>query len=108
MASLVIRQFEVFPNPSSRSRKVIPFVVALQSHFLEALDTVIVAPLMRYPSDAKANEVMVEIELSDERLMLDLSSLANIERTLLKTARGDLLRHEYDICRALERLFTGF
>ena len=108
MAPLVIRQFDVFFNPSLKSRKAIPFVVALQSHFLDSLDTVIIAPLMRYPPEANANEIMIEIDVSNERLMLDVSSLANIDRSLLKKAQGDLMRHEYDIRRALDRLFTGF
>lgn len=105
---MVIRQFDVFPNPSGKSRNSIPYVVCLQSHFLDSLDTVIVAPLMRFPAGAKPNEVMVEVEFSGERLMADLSSLTGFHRALLKRVEGDLLDHEYDIRRALDRLFTGF
>ncbi len=39
-----MRQFDVFRNPSERSRAVVPYFVVLQSHLL-ASRLVVVAPL---------------------------------------------------------------
>ena len=41
-----MRQFDVCENPSARSREAAPFVVVLQSHLLNEMPTVIVAPLL--------------------------------------------------------------
>ena len=43
----MIRQFDVFDNPSDRLHNQVRFVVAIQSHFLDALRTTIVAPMFR-------------------------------------------------------------
>nr|QQZ49533.1 CcdB family protein [Phenylobacterium glaciei] len=39
-----MRQFDVYPNPSTRSRAKAPYVVVVQSHHLVAAPTVLVAP----------------------------------------------------------------
>ncbi len=40
-------QWDVYPNPSPRSRGELPFFVDLQSDFLSSLETRFVAPLAR-------------------------------------------------------------
>lgn len=40
-------QFDVFVNPSARSRETVPYLVVLQSDLLDALETRLVAPLVR-------------------------------------------------------------
>ena len=41
-----MRQFDVYRNPSERSRAYAPYVVVLQSHLLEAMPTIVVAPML--------------------------------------------------------------
>ncbi len=104
----MIRQFEVFENPDDVTRPEAPYLVVLQSHHLDALDTVIVAPLMRLKSSAAQSKVMVEVRFVSETLTANLTFLANIERALLRRRAGSLTDYEDDIRRALDRLFTGF
>lgn len=102
-----MRQFDVIENPSERSRKHAPFFVVLQSHYLEPLESVIVAPIVRDANRA-ISVLDVQVALEGEHLILTLGELFSIERGLLKTVRGTLVEHEEAIRRALERAFTGF
>lgn len=104
----MIRQFEVYPTPDSPSDSDAPFVCILQSHFLDAMDTVMVAPLLRATAQPTATQVTVPVKIDGDRHLLDVSLMANIERRSLGRPRGSLLEFEYDIRRALDRLFTGF
>lgn len=102
------RQFSVFENPSPRSRVAAPFVVVMQSHFLESMHTALVAPLIREPKSGDFTRVSVAVRLGDEVLHLSLAEMAPIRQSQLKHSVGDIRGHEDDIRRALDRLFTGF
>ena len=102
-----MRQFDVLPNPNPETRHYAPLVVVLQSHHLDPLDTVFLAPLVR---DAKrsVSSVDIPLEFQGERLVLVVAEAAGIPRQGLGMAQGNIAEHEDDIRRALERLFTGF
>lgn len=104
----MIRQFAVFENPSPRSRKAVPFVVVMQSHFLEAMHTALVAPLIREPMSGEFTRVSVRVQIAGEDLHLSLAEMAPIRRADLKRPVGDVRAYEDVIRRALDRLFTGF
>ncbi|MFN4297005.1 MAG: CcdB family protein [Brevundimonas sp.] len=104
----MIRQFSVFKNPSPRSREAAPFIVVMQSHFLEAMHTVLVAPLIRESGSGDFSRVSIGVRLLDEDLHLSLAEMAPIRRRDLGQPVADLGVYEDDIRRALDRLFTGF
>jgi toxin CcdB len=108
VAALVIRQFDVYATPDTPSNADAPFVCVLQSHYLEAMDTVMVAPLLRASAKPTPTQVAVPVAIDGDAHLLDVSLMANIERRSLGRPRGSLLAYEFDIRRALERLFTGF
>ena len=91
-----MRQFDVFPNPSPRSRIAVPFVVLMQSHFV------------REPRSGDFTRVSVAVQVDGETLHLSLAEMAPIWRSELKRSVGHLRDSEDDIRRALDRLFTGF
>ena len=66
-----------------------------------------VAPLLR---DAKRSmsSLDLDMEVMGERLVLAVGELFSIERSLLKAVRGSVADQEYEIRRALDRVFTGF
>ena len=80
----------------------------MQSHFVEAMHTALIAPLVREPSTGDFSRVSVEVIVDREILHLSLAEMAPILRSELKRPLGDLCSHEDDIRRALDRLFTGF
>lgn len=104
----MIRQFDLFRTPRSRGSSEAPLICVLQSHYLEALNTVVVAPLLLATGTPTQSQAAVPITFHDVDYVLDTSLLANIERTPLRRPVGSLLEYEFDIRRALDRLFTGF
>jgi toxin CcdB len=102
-----VRQFDVFENPSDRSRSYAPYVVVLQSHHLSAIDTVIVAPLI---ADAERPLTLIDLPVLvlERPLVAALSELANMPSKLLRSPIASLAGEEDNIRRALDRLFTGF
>lgn len=104
----MIRQFDVCRNPDGRTADAVPYVCVLQSHYLAAIDTVIVAPLLRVRTAATATQVAIPVDLNGEAYLLDTAFIANVERHALGRTTGSLLSYEDDIRRALDRLFTGF
>ncbi len=103
-----MRQFDVFPNPSPRSRIAVPFVVLMQSHFVDEMPTALIAPLVREPRSGDFTRVSVAVQVDGETLHLSLAEMAPIWRSELKRSVGHLRDSEDDIRRALDRLFTGF
>lgn len=103
-----MRQFQVYENPSGRSRGYAPFVVVLQSHFLSALPTTVVAPLLHAKGRPPYTEIAIAVEFLNERYFVSIGELAAMDGRELKRPLGDLSAFEDAIRRALERLFSGF
>lgn len=104
----MIRQFDVFTNPNPASRSRTPFIAALQSHYLNSIDTVIVAPLHRGETTERLDAFSFELEVGGQTVVLVVSELANISIHRLRSPVANLQVHEDGIRRALDRLFTGF
>jgi hypothetical protein len=81
--------------------------VVLQSHHLENLDTVIVAPVI---GDAarQITSLDFEIEFRSEALVVALGEIFALERSLARLSVGSVAEHEDALRRGLERLFGGF
>jgi toxin CcdB len=103
-----LRQFDVYEAPTEAARRIAPFVVVLQSHFLNSLPTVLVAPLLRQVERPAYADVSVAMVFDGEKVVLSLAEIAAARRADLRHLRGNLREHEDAIRRALERVFTGF
>ena len=103
-----MRQFDVYETPGPNSAQIAPYVLVIQSHFLEGLPTVIVAPLLRRHERPEYDQLSVPLEFAGEALVLSLAELVVVHKRTLQRRRGDLREHEDTIRRALDRVFTGF
>ncbi|MBI1197393.1 MAG: hypothetical protein GC203_05980 [Phenylobacterium sp.] len=101
-------QFDVYRNPSSRSRAQIPYVVLLQSHFFEGVPTVIVAPLLIDDGISAYSDASVKVAFRDASYVVSIPELAGIDRKALHSREGSLGAYEDELRRSLERVFTGF
>ncbi len=104
----MIRQFDVFDNPSERLRSQAPYIVTIQSHFLDALRTRVVAPLFRPEAMPPERGLILPVQFDGTILSLNIAMMANIEAHLLRRPRRTLIDYEIDIRRAIDRLLTGF
>lgn len=50
----------------------------------------------------------VTVQIDREEYVVSVVGLAAVRQTILKRRVGDLMPFEFDIRRALDRLFTGF
>lgn len=102
-----MRQFDAIENPSPTGRAYAPYLVVLQSHHLDPLDSVVLAPAVR---DAKRplTPLDVPVQISGEPLIVALAEMASVHRQGLGPPVESLGSHEDAFRRALERLFTGF
>jgi toxin CcdB len=103
-----VRQFDVCPNPSERSRAYAPFVVVLQSHLIEAIPTVVVAPMLLAASHKAYTQVSALVSFQGEQYIVSAAELVATDAKRLSASIGTLRDQEDAIRRALERLFTGF
>lgn len=99
-----MRQFEIYLNPFERTRRFAPYVVSVQSHLLEALPTVLVAPIYRVVERPAYSKVSV----MGQELIVSLAEIAPMDAQRLRRPLGDLTQYEGELRRALDRVFTGF
>ena len=102
-----MRQFDILANPNLASRDFAPYVVVLQSHHLEPLNTVMVAPLLA-GVERPITEIDVLVTFQGRNLVLSVAEAAAITKSRLGEPQGTLSSYEDQIRRALDRLFTGF
>lgn len=102
-----MRQFDVYENPSVLTRKPVPFVLVLQSHFLDTIPAIIVAPLMRSEVRVPYGRTSVPVMLQNERFFASVAELVAVQRRLLVRPLANLLAFEDDLRRALALVFVG-
>jgi toxin CcdB len=103
-----VRQFDVFANPSEASRRIAPLVVVVQSHLLDNLPTVVIAPSLRPVERPAFTYVGMPVAFDGQDYTLSVAELSAIDVRRLARPLGSLQEFEYEIRRALDRLFTGF
>jgi toxin CcdB len=99
-------QYDVYRNPTPRSRKAMPLLLVLQADVVSEADSVIVAALTRdlRPS---GSHLYPEFEIEGETYALITPDLASIPRQAL-TERVTNLGEQWDrITAAIDILFTG-
>jgi toxin CcdB len=83
MAPVLIRQFDVFANPSKRTAAVFPFLVVLQSNWVSETSSVIVAPFVGPDPALRHPTLYPEFTIAGRRLVLAISDLAAFPRAKL-------------------------
>jgi toxin CcdB len=102
-----LRQYEVFDNPSPRSRPVAPYVVVIQSHLLEGLPSAIAAPLLIAARAERFPYLSIPVRFRGSDFVLSMFELATFDMRELRDALGDLTEHHDEIVRGLQRIFIG-
>jgi toxin CcdB len=108
MAQLVARQFAIVANPTPQMRSRAPYLLVMQSHHLSSFDTGhrrAVDPGRNCPAGQRTS---LAVEFEGEAFTIAIALMANIERRALGRTLGDLQARDYEIQRALDRVFMGF
>jgi toxin CcdB len=106
---VILNQFDVVQNPFAMSAKKFPFLVVLQSDYLNEIDTVVVSPLRLSekspPVRLRLNPVF-EIEGGHYQLMPEL--ITSMLRRQIKKRICTVSHARDEIRAALDFLLIGF
>ena len=102
-------QFDVFRNPSAATRNHFPYLVDIQSRYLEELATRIVIPLGKDSlfKDTAMKGLTPEVTFQDEHLLLLTPQISAIPKTRLKDPIGSLSHMRDDLLNALDFAIFG-
>ena len=103
-------QFDVYPNPKSRTRDAYPFLVDVQSPVISELATRIVIPLAAGSvlKGGALSGLTPEITYRGEALLLMTPQLSAVPKKVLNNPVGSLELFRSEIIAALDFAITGF
>lgn len=101
-----MRQYDVYENPSPRTRKLIPYLLVLQSDLVSETEAVIVAPLSQSVG-SKGSRLYPEFAIGSGQYMMLTPDLASVPRLALKERVANLAKDWNRITAAVDILFTG-
>lgn len=101
-------RFDIYRNPFRGETKDIPFLLDVQSEFLDVLDTRMIIPLRRATRFRHPIEHLnPTFEHAGTQLVVDTASMASVLRSELRQAVGNMRTQRLDIENALDFFFTG-
>jgi toxin CcdB len=102
-------QFDVFRNPSTATHKHFPYLVDIQSPYLEELATRIVIPLGKASlfKDTAMKGLTPEVTFQGEHLLLLTPQISAIPKKQLKAPIGSFSHMRDDLLNALDFAIFG-
>jgi len=102
-------QFDVFKNPSSTTCKHYPYLVDIQSQYLEELATRIVIPLGKASlfKNTAMKGLTPEVFFNDEKLLLLTPQISSISKKQLKESVGSISHLRTELANALDFAIFG-
>lgn len=83
-----------------------PFVVVLQSHLLEGMPTVVIAPMLSFKGGPAYSRTSAKVMFRGDNYLVSAAELAAIEMRRLTRSLGSLAEFEDDIRRAVNFVFV--
>src|ERR1700758_1725321 len=103
-------RFEVYANPG-RSKANTPYLVDVQSDFLDGLTIRVVVPLIRadsFPTGKLPADFTPSFEIAGARCLMHPAFIASVPVSELGPAVGSLRGYRDRITAALDRLLGGY
>lgn len=102
-------QFDVYENPSARSRKSLPYLLDVQADLLSPLSTRVMVPLARpeVTGGLVIDRLTPKLDLDGEVFVMLTPELAGIPTNALGRRVGTHAGRREDIIGALDVLLTG-
>jgi toxin CcdB len=101
-------QFDVYRNPNPNGRTAAPYVVSLQSDFLDQLPSRWVAPLKPSKSIARRVEgLMPEVAVEGKKFTIFMYESGAVPVQSLGKAMASLDDHRFELIRAVDILISG-
>ncbi len=102
-------QFDVYVNPSKKTRNAYPFILDIQNELIEEIATRIVVPLgiAKKFSNEEMKGLTPRIEFEGTDLLIMIPQIASMPTRALKEPIGTLLHLRDEIISALDFAITG-
>lgn len=102
-------QFDVYANPSTKSRNVYPYIIDIQNELISDIATRIVIPLgkLSHLNNNKMNGLTPIITYEDERYILLTPQITSMPKNLLKAPVGTIESMRNEIISAVDFAITG-
>ncbi|WDE02283.1 CcdB family protein [Thalassomonas actiniarum] len=102
-------QFDVYENPSKKSREAYPYIIDVQNALISDITTRIVIPLGRLSHfrNEKMNGLTPTIRYTNEEFILLTPQIASLPANLLKSPIGSLESMRDEIIAAIDFAITG-
>ena len=101
-------RFDVYRNPRKDTAKRTPFLLDVQSDFLEDLGTRVVVPLRAASVIGQpVTRLNPAFDIAGVKVVMDTSQLAGYPRRDLKRPAANLAARSFEIQNALNFLFAG-
>jgi len=102
-------RFDVYAHPDAAERAVIPFLLDVQSSYLEGLDTRVVVPLFASARfDVRVRNLNPCLEVSGKPVVMDTASIGAIPVSELRRPVANLTERQLEIQDALDTLFGSY
>lgn len=104
-----MRQFDVFPNPIVRARRIFPFVVLLQSDRATGGRERVVAPMALPATIPNRNDrLALNVTVDGRAFVVMIPFMTNLRASDLSKPSTNLAVERDRIIAALDYLFLGF
>ncbi len=102
-------QFEIYKNPSNKTREAFPYIVDIQHSIIDDLETRLVIPLGNrlVMSNQVMNRLTPFIEYNSEQYLLVTPQLTSMPKRLLKQSLGTVELQRHHIVDAIDFAITG-
>jgi len=97
-------QFDVYKNPGVRTSKQVPYLVEIQGHFVEALATSVVVPLVQKESFTGASVLNPLIRINGSDYYLSPAEITSVPRAILGQPVATVQAYRTEIIAAIDRL----
>jgi len=102
-------QFDVYINPSKRSREAYPYIIDIQNVLISDIATRIVIPLgkLNHFKNEKMNGLTPVIEYENEQFILLTPQVSSMPTKLLRNPLGSVESLRDEIIAAIDFAITG-
>lgn len=101
-----MRRYDIFRNPTPRTRGLMPYLVILQTDVVSETDSVVVAPLTAAVRSSDSR-LYPEFKVKGRTYTLLTPDLASIPRHLLTDRVASVSKDWNRVTAAIDILFTG-
>ena len=103
-------QYMVYKNSNPNSKKAYPYLLDVQSNFLESLETRIVIPLslLSLFQNREIAKLTPTFKIEGKDYLLLTPQMASINRKQLGSQVSDLSNKHHEILSSIDFLITGF